>query len=202
VHPHPPATISDDAALLLGRAVAGVAHDMRQVFQGLLDLLAEADEGPELTGRVRIVVAAGEAMTADMLALAGLGPAGLQPWPLPKARALLETWCAPENLHLEGLTNIRLDELRSVANLVANARAAAGRGGHVALRVTVQEGRRHWACDNEVRTAGGGGHGLGLALVAAFCREADGHIETAMTDARCTVRLDLPDLARMQEALA
>ena len=205
MHPHPPATISDDAALLLGRAVMGVAHDLRQVFQCLLDLLAEADEGPDgqkLTGRVRSVVAAGEAMTADLLALAGLGQAGHYPWPLAKARALLEMWCAPEDLHLEGRTSIPLGEMRAVANLAANARAAAGREAHLALGATIREGRRHWVCINDVRTSGGSGHGLGLSLVAAFCRESGGHLETTLTDALCTVRLDLPEPARMSEAVA
>ncbi|MEB3237687.1 MAG: hypothetical protein VKO64_08680 [Candidatus Sericytochromatia bacterium] len=194
MRPHPPVPIPDDAALSLGRAVVGVAHDLRQVFQGILDRLADTEDtapAARLRESVTEAVSIGEAMTADLLAFAGLGPSGPRLWSATRTRRLLTTWCVDEHLALDACPDLAVAELRAIVNLAANARTAAGQDGTVAVRHAVVPEGRMWVVENSMGPGRSQGHGLGLMLVDSFCREAGGRLEIERNTDTCTVRLTL-----------
>ncbi|MEB3298286.1 MAG: ATP-binding protein [Candidatus Sericytochromatia bacterium] len=188
--PLPSPDLEIPGVLALGQAATTLAHDLRQIFQGLLDQLDEAPEPWQ--SRVRTLVTAGEAMTADMLALAGLGPGAATSWPRAHAAQWLGHWCSSSSLDLEDLRTVQLPELRAISNLVANARQAAGRGGCIKVRYLEDSHGRHWIVDNDIRNPRTKGHGLGLSLVNEFCKQAGGQFTLELESESCRAVITLP----------
>ncbi|NBP25865.1 MAG: ATP-binding protein, partial [Proteobacteria bacterium] len=157
--------------------------------------LVDADRPGDLVPAravIREAVGLGESLATGLLTLAGY-PGSMPRKRTPaEAERLLGLWLPRHHPELGIRTGVDTDELRALANLMANARQAAGSEGYVRLSVEEGPSTRTWTLSNAVVGREAAGTGLGMVLVRAWSESVGGRVDWSLDVREGRVTLTVP----------